>query len=139
MDPQSLSQAYDTLADKYFANRDKYQNDEILSKLAETVPSQGKVLDIGCGSGIPVCKYFADRGFVVTGLDFSKKQIELAKRNVPNATFFQRDMQDLKESEYTVDTVVCLYALNHIQRGKHLETLKSSAPTYHLVVTSTLL
>jgi cyclopropane fatty-acyl-phospholipid synthase-like methyltransferase len=124
MNTRSLAKAYDRLADEYLANRDEYKNDEILDKLVTKLPSGAKVLDVGCGSGIPVCKYLDNKGFTVTGLDFSKKQIELAKGNVPNSSFFQRDMQDLKEKEFRVDAIICLYALNHIPREKHLETLR---------------
>ncbi len=36
------------------------------------VPKNSKILDLGCGPGIPYDKYLAERGFQVLGIDISK-------------------------------------------------------------------
>lgn len=40
----------------------------------------GKILDLGCGPGL-YAKRFADKGFSVTGIDFSKRSIAYASEN----------------------------------------------------------
>lgn len=42
------------------------------------LPKAGKILDVGCGPGRH-CVEFARRGFKVTGLDYSKRMVEIAK------------------------------------------------------------
>lgn len=37
-----------------------------------------KILDLGCGPGL-YCTRFAERGFIVTGIDYSKRSIQYAK------------------------------------------------------------
>jgi SAM-dependent methyltransferase len=46
----------------------------------------GRVVDLGCGSGIWV-KALADAGYQVVGVDLSPAMIELARRQVPDAEF----------------------------------------------------
>lgn len=57
-----------------------------------------KVLDAGCGHGF-YSLLLAKKGAIVTGIDISEKNIELAKKNASNTSvkcqFFVCDMQDL--------------------------------------------
>jgi len=58
----------------------------------------GKVLEIGCGSGYGVKlinKYFHPKE--IYGIDMDEKMIKLAKKNkIPNTTFEVGDVTDLK-------------------------------------------
>ena len=49
--------------------------------------TQGNVLDLGCGAGVPATRDLVDRGFNVTGIDISEVQIERAQRLVPGGRF----------------------------------------------------
>ncbi|MDE2890394.1 MAG: class I SAM-dependent methyltransferase [Gemmatimonadota bacterium] len=64
--------------------------DPFVDTLAESICS--KVLDLGCGSGNDV-RRLAELGFQVTGLDFSKIALDIArsKRN-PRAGYVRADM-----------------------------------------------
>jgi len=53
-----------------------------------------RILDIGCGTGRPVCEAFANAGHEVLGIDLSAVMIETAAKNVPNATFEKVDLKD---------------------------------------------
>jgi cyclopropane fatty-acyl-phospholipid synthase-like methyltransferase len=83
------------------------------------------VLDIGCGSGIPVARFLVNHGFEVTGIDVSPKQIELARTNVPEARFEIRDMRGLSRAEYPSDGLVALYSIFHIDRRQHGRLLRT--------------
>ena len=50
----------------------------------------GKLLELGCGRGDD-CKYLADRGFDVTGIDVSPDVIQTAKNNSANVEFIEGD------------------------------------------------
>ena len=59
----------------------------LLSQLAPA----SKVVDIGCGTGRPVCEMLAEAGHHVTGVDFSSRMIETARKQVPSASIVQGD------------------------------------------------
>src|SRR3989344_4256049 len=116
---------YNKVAEDYSSSRDVFKSNKYLDRLIELLPANATILDIGCGSGVPVDRYLLDRGHGVIGLDISEKQIELAKRNNPQAMYEVRDMQELKPSEYSVDAIVSFYAIFHTPRENHLKLLKT--------------
>lgn len=61
--------------------------------LVSTLPPSQKIVDIGCGTGKPVCSTLADAGHDVLGIDISGAMISAAKERVPNAKFEQIDMR----------------------------------------------
>lgn len=67
-----------------------------LDKFIELLPTQGSVLDVGCGAGEPITSYFIEQGFEVTGVDASEKMLEISKSRFPTATWINRDMRELK-------------------------------------------
>jgi SAM-dependent methyltransferase len=52
----------------------------------------------------------------VTGVDISATQVELARRNVPGATFLHADMTALSFPPGSFDAVVAFYSLTHVPR-----------------------
>lgn len=116
--------AYDEAAQAYLNGRDLFKNDKYLLKLQELLKPNSTILDLGCGSGMPVDSFFVKKGHRVIGLDISKKQIELAKKNVLKANFKVKDMSTLKEEEFSVDAVISFYAIFHIPRQEHEQLFK---------------
>jgi ubiquinone/menaquinone biosynthesis C-methylase UbiE len=97
---------------------------KLLSKLANFLPKNGKILDLGSGTGIPYDYYFANKGFNVTGIDISKKHVELAKKNVPNAEFVKGDFSKLSLKKESFNGIVSFYAIFHVPRTEHKDILK---------------
>ncbi|MFC0534056.1 class I SAM-dependent methyltransferase [Phytohabitans kaempferiae] len=85
-----------------------------ISVLRTRIPPRARVLDLGCGCGVPVAKVLADTGHAVTGVDLSDVQIERARRLVPGATFLRADATEVDFPAGSFDAVVCLYALIHM-------------------------
>lgn len=134
-----VRQGYNKVAEDYSSERDQFKNNKYLRKLVELLKPGATILDIGCGSGVPIDKYLIAKGIKVIGIDISKKQIELAKRNVPGATFEVKDMSILRENEYQVDAVLSFYAIFHTPREKHEELFRqinSFLPTGGLILVS---
>ncbi len=119
-----VKQGYEKAAENYLSQRDQFQNEKYLEKLIKLLNPKATILDIGCGAGIPIDKYLIDKGFKVIGIDFSEKQIELAKQNIPQGQFEVKDMMKLKDNEYKVDAVVSFYAIFHTPRETHQELFR---------------
>jgi SAM-dependent methyltransferase len=115
----TVKAGYDKIAKRYLKDRTLESRDVcLLDDLMARLPEQAKVLDAGCGAGVPVARLLSER-FDVTGVDLSAAQIELARINVPKATFICRDMTllDFRENEF--DAIVSYYAIIHIPREEH--------------------
>jgi len=85
-----------------------------LDELAALLPLEARVLDLGCGAGVPTARMLVDGGFVVTGLDISAVQIERARGLVPEAHFVQADMATWLGEDDDYQAIVSLYALIHV-------------------------
>ena len=78
---------YDRMAESYLATKDPEDPLALvaLDELTRGLPPGAAVLDPGCGAGIPATRWLAHNGISVTGVDFSAKQLELARRLVAGA------------------------------------------------------
>lgn len=123
-DHKKVKEGYNIVASAYLEGRKIFNNLPYLEKLTALLPKDSTILDSGCGAGTPIDDYLIDQGYKIKGFDISEKQIELAKKYVPQGEYEVKDMADLREGEYSVDAIVCLYALIHVKREKHLEVLK---------------
>ena len=74
-----------------------------------------RVLDLGCGTGVPVARMLAEK-FHVTGLDLSDTMIRRARRLVPTATFLREDMTLARFPERSFSAVIALYSMIHVPR-----------------------
>lgn len=66
-----------------------------VAELADLLPADATVLDLGCGAGIPATQQLASHGLRVVGVDFSAVQLARARRLVPAASLVQADMTAL--------------------------------------------
>jgi trans-aconitate methyltransferase len=89
-----------------------------LDKLQNLIPSHARVLDLGCGPGIPFDSYLVDSGHIVTGIDISALHIEEAKKNVPTGTFIKGDFSEYQFDE-KFNAIASFYAIFHIPREEH--------------------
>jgi cyclopropane fatty-acyl-phospholipid synthase-like methyltransferase len=118
---------YARIAATYAAQRDQYKSLKHLERFADLVPAGSTILDVGCGAGKPVDEYLIGRGSAVHGLDLSEQMIDLARSNVPAATYEVRDMSSLQVGDYRVGGIVSMYAIFHIPRERHGQLLKRFA------------
>ncbi len=85
--------------------------------LGRLEPGAG-VLDLGCGTGEPVARYIASKGFRVVGVDESAAMLRIARRVVPGARLIRADMCELELDERFA-AVVAWDSLFHVERGRH--------------------
>ncbi|WP_344159892.1 class I SAM-dependent methyltransferase [Kribbella yunnanensis] len=110
-----VRRGYDELSSRYdeaFGGETKYA--DWLQLLLTELPDRAQVLDLGCGSGVPVAKVLAEAGHIVTGVDISEVQVARASERVPAATFLQADATTLDLPADSFDAILSFYALIHI-------------------------
>ena len=114
-----VAERYDRIAERYLAwsgERPSGTRRKWLDRALDAIPLDTDVLDLGCGSGIPMTRALA-KGRRITGVDLSARQIELARAAVPEATFRQADMTELELPPERLDAVVAFYSLTHVPRA----------------------
>lgn len=121
-DPKSIVEAgYDALVDRYSAWADDTRDpgrEQFVGEFMGRLADGARVLDLGCGSGLPSTRLLAER-FEVTGVDVSAGQLAAARRNVPAARFVHGDLATIDLPEASWDGVVALYSLAHVPRAEH--------------------
>ena len=98
----------------------------LLDALESRVPDGSRVLDLGCGCGVPVAQRLAIRHRLV-GVDISERQIERARLLVPGATFIRGDMTELAFDPDSFDAIVAFFAIIHVPLDQHEALLDSVA------------
>jgi SAM-dependent methyltransferase len=53
----------------------------MVEQLLERVPAGARVLDLGCGTGVPTARQLVDGGCQVTGVDLSPVMLDQARRD----------------------------------------------------------
>jgi cyclopropane fatty-acyl-phospholipid synthase-like methyltransferase len=119
-DPRTelVGRGYDVIGERFAEWRDRIVGDprlewedELVSRLADGA----RVLELGCGAGVPDTQRLAAR-FSVTGVDISAEQVRRAREAVPRAEFVHADFTALELEPGSFDAVVSYYAFNHVPR-----------------------
>lgn len=100
---------------------DKHRSRELFEKsyldfAISYLKPRDKILDLGCGMGEPIAKYFIEQGFDLTGIDGSHKLIELASSRFPRARFITLDMREAKLNE-KFDLVIAWHSCIHLSKN----------------------
>jgi len=74
---------YNRIAKEYQADRYIFDHTKELQELLTLLPRNARILDVGCGAGVPVIEFLVKAGFEVVGMDFSESMLRLARNNVP--------------------------------------------------------
>lgn len=116
----SLAQVYDEFAASYEANLNLFDMSEVFSSFCQHLPDkQGSLLDLGCGAGEPCARWFIERGWTVTGVDFSQRMLALASKHVPAMEAVHADMRQLEFPPERFDAITASYSLFHVPSDEH--------------------
>jgi SAM-dependent methyltransferase len=109
---------YDTIAAGYSNWAGSFESPVLktLDRLVEQLSPGAEVLDLGCGSGLPIARRLVDRGFAVTGVDFSAEQVARASANVPESRLLCADALEVEFPDESFDAVVTAFVLGHVPR-----------------------
>ena len=121
-----VRRGYDKVSYAYRDNEEcgAYSHDysSWLAELIPLLPPESKVLDLGCGCGLPVSQILS-KNFVVTGVDLSPVQIERAKSLVPEAEFICADMTEIDFPAGSFAAIVSFYAIIHVPLAEQPDLL----------------
>jgi len=75
-----------------------------------------RVLDLGCGTGVPTAGMLTESALEVVGIDVSTEMLALARRNVPTGRFVAMDVMELDGSLGRFDAVCAFFSLLMLRR-----------------------
>ncbi len=105
---------YDKIA-KWYA---KTRNPEIgvpeVARLQKLLPSNAEVLDLGCGTGLPITRALVDMGFSVYGIDSSQEMVRQFRQNLPGVPVLCEPAQRSDLFGKSFDAVVSWGMLYHL-------------------------
>lgn len=112
---QIVARGYDAIALRYAEWKDAsgWPTMARLKELLGRLEDGSKILELGCGRGVPATRELAKRHEVI-GIDISSAQIALARHHVPEATFVHADVMELELPPESFDAVVSIYMFGHI-------------------------
>lgn len=93
-------------------------------KFLSFLGSKTSILDVGCGGGYK-SKYLTEKGFHVTGIDFSEEMVKLAKKHVPNAKFLTMDIKKPLKWKNSFDGIFAHAILLHFPKREIVQVLKN--------------
>jgi SAM-dependent methyltransferase len=112
---QIVARGYDAIALRYaeWTDASGWPRMAWLKELLERLTDGSRILELGCGRGVPATRELAKRHEVV-GVDISSSQIALARHHVPEATFVHADVTELELPGESFDAIVSIYMFGHI-------------------------
>lgn len=94
---QDASNGYEARADAYVAARSRDMGLDIVRNWAKRIPPGSRILDLGCGHGVPLADALAKDGFALCGVDASPTLLSAYKDNIPGA---QTELSRVQESTF---------------------------------------
>jgi SAM-dependent methyltransferase len=124
-----FSSTYDALAprwDEWAATVTPPFREDALRRLPAFVLDGEHVVELGCGTGIPVGQTLAAR-YRYTGVDASPGMLARARVAIPTGTFVHADMETIAFDTGSVGAVVAFFSIIHVPRERHAELFTSIA------------
>lgn len=116
---QAQAAVFDAIGARYdevFPHKDGQVH--LVQELLARLPTPARVLDVGCGTGVPTAAQLVAAGCQVTGLDISPVMIDHARSNLPAATFLLRDALTIDTDFGRFDAAVAFFSLLMLPRNQ---------------------
>jgi ubiquinone/menaquinone biosynthesis C-methylase UbiE len=118
---------YDLIADWYGLERaDQTGVPEALA-LANALPSGARVLDIGCGNGLPITNSLLAANLRVVGVDSAARMLARFRLNLPTTQAVRALAQTLPFAPATFDAAVACGVMFHLPQSEEIKVIASVA------------
>ena len=117
-------EVYEAKADSWDFHRSRSLTEKPwLNKFISVIKPRSQILDVGCGGGEPIAKYFIKRNFTLTGIDAAIAMIDIAQARFPTMNWIQMDMRELN-LEQKFDGIVAWDSFFHLNPEEQRLTLE---------------
>lgn len=116
-----FASTYDALAPRYDAWSSAQRPDvreAWVRKVGVSVEPGARVVELGCGTGVPVGRWLASR-YDYTGVDASPGMLAQARRQVADGAFVHADMETVTFESGALGAVVAFSSIIHVPREHH--------------------
>lgn len=122
MDPiQKTMRTYDQIAEKYCEiterEGDREFQEKMLERTLDFMPSNPRIIDLGCGDGRDT-EHLRKKGADVVGIDLSNAMIDLARNKYPECAFLHSDMRDTVFPDDTFQGAWASTSLSNIPKSE---------------------
>jgi SAM-dependent methyltransferase len=116
---------YDLIAEWYASERVDPTGVLEATALASSILCGSRVLDVGCGNGIPITRTLLRGGHLVIGLDSSGAMLERFRNNCPEAPAVRADLQACPFSDRSFDAAVACGVMFHLSPQRQIKAIAS--------------
>jgi SAM-dependent methyltransferase len=109
---------YDLIADWYPSDRGRTVGVAEALAVAATLPAHSRILDAGCGNGVPITEALVNAGHRVVGLDSSAGMLDHFGTNLPGTPAVRGDARQCPFREHTFDAAFSWGMLFHLRRAE---------------------
>lgn len=119
---------YDSISEHWLDARKALppKDRELFELFLAYLPANSKVLDLGCGHGIPVAKLISNRGHHIIGVDRSEKLLAFAREEMPEQEWILSDLENFEVNDI-YDGIIIWDSLFHLPRTEHLTLLRKAS------------
>lgn len=111
---KDVYKVYNKIAHWFAENRSTdLKEKNYLDQMLNLLPSDGTILDLGCGTGKPIFEYLISKDIRTIGVDASKTMLDIAKVNFPGETFILQDMR-LLDLNRKFDAIIAWHSFFHL-------------------------
>jgi ubiquinone/menaquinone biosynthesis C-methylase UbiE len=137
---ENIPGLYESVAVQFDRDRTKtLMEKSYLEKLLAGIKAGRRVLDLGCGSGEPIAKFFIEAGCKVTGVDIAPAMLAMCRTRFPDTIWIEADMRTLALHE-EFDAIIAWDSFFHLsmedQRAMFPIFARHVAPDAMLLFTS---
>lgn len=134
------SAGWDAVAERFMALRSPAGAALVRSWARGHLPAGGAILDLGCGSGVPIARGLADDGFLLWGIDASPTLLSAFRRHLPGRPAACEAAQDSRVFGRHFDGILAIglvFLLDAAQQRRLLARVATALePGGHLLFTA---
>jgi ubiquinone/menaquinone biosynthesis C-methylase UbiE len=122
----SVKDIFSNYSEQYnekFGAAEQYK--KTLEKFAYYCDGNKSVLDLGCGPG-NLSKFLKryNPKLKITGLDFSKEMLEIARNELKEDDFICADLRSLPDLQKKYDIIICAFAIPYLTQNEVFDLIK---------------